>query len=785
MEEAIPATVATFRSVPDGTRAESPTAPERPLEAPPIDFAQLVEALDVGVVVQDCRFHIVYANPKATSLLGLSAAELMSRTTNDAWWDVIREDGSAVSDDDHPGPMALRTGRPVSGAVLGVRRSGAAERVWLLVNAVPKRAANGTVERVLISFSDVSSSQRSIREHDAMYQSVFRSMSEGLVVHNLDGSIREANAAAERALGLSIEQMRGRLPLDPQWRLVPPNQSPVDSDLIPSEVTRRTGAPSQAIIGVHRPTGELAWLDVHADPLHELGEPNMTGVVVTLADITVERNTSLALKTSRAQLQRVLDAVPGVFFTFRYHDSGKTEFTFAAGRIHEVTGLDAEAVRAKPSLLASVIEASSLVEVRALVARAASNREPYEHLVALVTPTGEMRWVRTVGIPTDSSEGLVYTAFSLDVTRERQMEEALRRSQRREALGDMAAGIAHHFNNMLAVILPNVQLALEQSQGDVAQYLSDAERAAFSAGDLVKRMLALGRAEVRSGMQVDLVPLLRDAVHMCRQTFDMSIVIVDEITVADAPVRGASSAVQHMITNLLLNARDALQGVRHPTLTVRLTDGAHDTVVLTISDTGEGMSADSMRRMGEPFYTTKAPGKGTGLGLASAFHTITEAGGSYQVDSQPGRGTTFTITLPREGAWRSPLSPATPAPRQTLSGGVLIVDDEPMVRSVLARQMSRAGMRSVPVSGAEDALRLIGAGSVPDLRLILLDLSMPDMSGEVALPLLRAAAPAVPVIALSGHVPDTLELPGAAAVLQKPIGQRQLVAAVAQVLGGT
>ena len=240
-----------------------------------------------------------------------------------------------------------------------------------------------------------------------------------------------------------------------------------------------------------------------------------------------------------------------------------------------------------------------------------------------------------------------------------------------------------------------------------------------------------------------------------------------------------------MITNLLLNARDALQGVRHPTLTVRLTDGAHDTVVLTISDTGEGMSADSMRRMGEPFYTTKAPGKGTGLGLASAFHTITEAGGSYQVDSLPGRGTTFTITLPREGAWRSPLSPATPAPRQTLSGGVLIVDDEPMVRSVLARQMSRAGMRSVPVSGAEDALRLIGAGSVPDLRLILLDLSMPDMSGEVALPLLRAAAPAVPVIALSGHVPDTLELPGAAAVLQKPIGQRQLVAAVAQVLGGT
>ena len=760
----------------------SPTAPGALSDGSFVDFAQLVEALDVAVVVQDHRLRIIYANPKATALLGLTATEITSRTTNDARWDVIGEDGSPVPDDAHPGPTAVRTGRPVSGVVLGVRRGEASERVWLLVHAVPKLAGDGMVERVVISFSDVSISHRSIREHEAMYQSVFRSMSEGLVVHNMDGSIREANAAAERVLGLSVEQMRGRLPLDPRWRLVRPDHSPVGSDFIPSEITTRTGEPARAVIGVHRPTGELAWLDVQADPLRELGEPQMSGVVATFADITVERNATMALEASRAQLQRVLDAVPGVLFTFRYSDDGRVEFTFAAGRIHEVTGLDADAVRDTPSLLVSGIAADALAEVRALVARAASERAPYEHVVKLKTPAGEMRWVRTVGIPTESADGLVYTAFSLDVTREQQMEDALRRSQRREALGDMAAGMAHNFNNMLAVILPNVQLAREQAHGEVVQHLSDAERAAVSAGDLVKRMLALGHADVRPGMQVDLVPLLRDSLRMCRQTFDKSIVITDEITVADAHVRGASSAVQQVILNMLLNARDAVQGVSSPTLRVALMAGDQESVVLTITDNGAGMSAETLRRIGEPFYTTKGPGSGTGLGLASAFHTINEAGGSWRVESLPGQGTTFVITLPRVAAVRSVLSPSTPTPKPVLTGTVLIIDDEAMVRSVLARQMSRAGMRSVSVAGAEEALAMLRAGTVADLRVVLLDLSMPEMSGEAALPLLREAVPHVPVIALSGHVPESFDLPGAAAVLQKPVGQRELVAAVAQAL---
>jgi CheY-like chemotaxis protein len=240
--------------------------------------------------------------------------------------------------------------------------------------------------------------------------------------------------------------------------------------------------------------------------------------------------------------------------------------------------------------------------------------------------------------------------------------------------------------------------------------------------------------------------------------------------------------VQQIIINMLLNARDALHGVSSPTLRVALAGGDQASVVLTIADNGAGMSAETLRRIGEPFFTTKGPGSGTGLGLASAFHAIHDAGGSWCVESLPGHGTTFVITFPRVAAVRTVPSPSTSMPKPILTGAVLIIDDEAMVRSVLARQMSKAGMRSVPVSGAKEALALLRAGTVADLRLILLDLSMPDMSGDAALPLLREAAPHVPVIALSGHIPESFELPGAAAVLQKPAGQRELVAAVAQAL---
>jgi len=742
----------------------------------------LLDLLDVGVIVQEPDLRIVYANPKATALLGLSASEITDRTTNDARWDIIFADGTTVGDLQHPGVQALRTGEPVHGQLLGVSRGHSQERVWILVSASPEFDAHGRVARVVVSFSDVSETQREVREQDAIYQTVFSSLTEGIVIHEADGSIRTANAAAEHVLGLSIDQMTGREATDPRWRLIHPDGSPIGADEIPSEIARATGASvATRVLGAHRPSGEIMWLRVRADPLREPGDTTLRGVVATFADVTRERDTERALEASRAQSQRVLDAVPGVVYQSLHPHEGPGRIVFAAGRIREVLGLDPEEVRASPETIFQLLSPEDEAELVSHIARTASAGEIFEYETRFVHPSEGTRWVRLRGEPEPTPEGLLYTGVILDVTQARNMAGALRQTQRREAMGEIAAGVAHNFNNMLAVILPNVELARAGVAPSHVALLDDAERAARNAADLVKRMLALGRSDsVADASTADFAVLVRDVAHICRQTFDRSISVVDNVAVAHAHVRGASSDLHQVVLNLCLNARDAMADVTNARLRLILVAAGDDDVLLTVEDNGVGMHADVLARIGEPFFTTKEPGKGTGLGLAASFNTILEAEGSWQVHSEVGIGTTFQIRLRTVQAIADAVMQNAGAAGGG-SGTVMLVDDEPMVRDTLARQLQHIGYRVDIAHSAEDALEQLRINIAPDLRAILLDRSMPGLSGDQALPLVQAAAPGVPIIILSGYV-DTRETLAAAAVLQKPVGLRALQNALSQVI---
>ncbi|MBL0939058.1 MAG: PAS domain-containing protein [Gemmatimonadaceae bacterium] len=738
-----------------------------------LDWLSTLQLVDVGVVVQDHTHRILFANAKATELLGLSADEFVARHTNDVRWDVVNERGLPIAADEHPGPEAVRTGQAVRSRILGVRRGDGAARAWILVSAIPELDGAGAVRRVNITFSDVSDTQRALLEQEAEYQSVFRAMSEGVVIHEVDGRIRSANPSAELVLGLSLDEMTGRTPMTPGWQLTDEQGEPIDPAQVPSEIAARTGVPAQRILGVRRANGERAWLEVRADPLRHPGAQALAGVVATFTDITTEREATLALAASRQQIQRVLDAVPGVVYQYLADDTPLGRMTFVAGRARELLGVDEGALIGSLQHIPAVFDDEEMGRLHRSIRHAVEVQGPVDIELRMMHPENGKQWIRIYGVPTQTPDGLLFTGVMLDVTAQHRMADALRRTQRREAMADMAGGIAHNFNNMLAVILPNIQLARDESNGVTEQHLADAERAALSAADLVRRMLALGRAEY--GQQIaaiDLVAVAREALHICRQTFDRGITFEEDVQLTSAPVHGTVSTLQQLILNLLLNARDAVYGVKAPTLSVSLHAVDDEHVELVVRDNGAGMSEEVQRRIGEPFFTTKPPGRGTGLGLASAFHAVAEANGTWRVESAPGQGTAFHITLPRRAAVTVPAKVEEPK-LASLEGTVLIVDDEPMVRTALARQLTQCGMRAVLATGGADALAQVRAG-IDNLQVIMLDLSMPGMSGMETLPLLRAAAPHVPVVAMSGHVPHDAVLDGAAAILEKPMGRREL-----------
>lgn len=746
----------------------------------------VLAGLDVGVVIQDRHACIRYANAKAEALLGVSFGEMVGTEPDNPRWNVISPDGRPLIGEGHPVKRALATNQPVRDVILGVLQPSSGERMWLLVSAIPELDDFGETVQVLVTFTDVSVAQNALRESSSIYQSVLRAMSEGVVVHNTDGSIRFGNAAAERTLGLTIEQLSGRSAIDPRWRLVKLDGTAAGSGDVPSEITQATGEPCQnVLLGVHRGDGQRAWVSVSTDPIREPGSDATLGVVATFTDVTTERNVKIELEASRAQMVRVIDALPGVVFQFFRSDSGQDALPFLGGRVHELLGETVEELRDDPARLLRHIHSSDLQQFLEEIDLAVRAGSTIESEIAVRRDADRHRWIRVHGIPERQGAGVLYTGVLLDVTDSHELADALQRTKRREAMADLAAGIAHNFNNMLAVILPNVEMAAASSPPEYRALLVDAAGAARSAADLVAQMLTLGRPDDRDtdGSVVDVIPVLTETLRICRSTFDRGIDIVDHVRVASAYVRGQRSQLQQVLLNLCLNARDAVLGQPDARLDVEASIDVDGFLRLELRDNGHGMSPTVKRRLGEPFFTTKHVGRGTGLGVASAFRTIRQAGGTWDVESDEGRGTTFVIRLPLTDKPVEGLTTAYVPPTVLNAGTVLIVDDEDMVRRALVRQVRALGYDAIDAANGANALEVLRERPPSDpVSLVLLDLSMPGMSGAQVLNELHDRIPSLPVVVLSGHIADSDMLAHAAAILQKPVGQAELMSAMQQAL---
>jgi two-component system cell cycle sensor histidine kinase/response regulator CckA len=396
------------------------------------------------------------------------------------------------------------------------------------------------------------------------------------------------------------------------------------------------------------------------------------------------------------------------------------------------------------------------------------------------------RWIRSRAVPRVGPEGVVWSGVALDVSEQHDLAHQVRLTQTREAIGAVTAGIAHNFNNALAALVPNLEECLAQAPDTLRGPLQESLQVAMSSAALVEQLMVVARGGATDHTEpVDLAALVRDVADFCRRIFRGRVTVTDVVEVERARVQAQPSALRQVLLNLCINARDALQDIDggHVEIARRMrSHGSGRRVTVSVRDDGCGMDEATLRRLGEPFFTTKAPGHGTGLGLATTYAVVRSLGGTITCDSTPGRGTAFTLALPLLDLGDAPTRMPTPAPTPAaVRGRLLIVDDEALVRSAIRKVLTRRGFHVDEAPDGAEGLARVRDATEP-YQGVLLDLSMPGISGERVLEQLRITHPDLPVVILSGFVEDPAKVASANAVLHKPLTSKMLVDTLDRVL---
>lgn len=373
-------------------------------------------------------------------------------------------------------------------------------------------------------------------------------------------------------------------------------------------------------------------------------------------------------------------------------------------------------------------------------------------------------------------------------------------AQKLQALGELAGGISHDFNNLLGVVLANVshlQMLERVSEEDVRRVLGEIEAAARRAAELTHDLMAFAKSGVRGFDPCDMAEIVEDVARLLGRGLAKNIRI--EATATPPLVaRGDAARLAQVLTNIGLNAIAAMpQGGtlriaarRSSEVPAEFAEDAllapsGDVVVITIEDTGVGMDEQVQHRAFEPFFTTKPRGVGTGLGLATARAIVRDHGGHIGVRSEVGSGTTVFVVLPlRQGA-EGVREVRTVDERAPLSGVVLVADDEELVRSATQRVLEHAGLKVIPVADGEQAVTMF-AGHPGQFDVVILDLDMPGLDGEQVFKRLRELDPSARVLISSGYLDsareDSLRAAGIDGILDKPYDSLTLLRAVANLI---
>ncbi|HPV77404.1 MAG TPA: PAS domain S-box protein [Gemmatimonadaceae bacterium] len=744
------------------------------------EFTAVAQALPLGMLVIDPSGRYLYANAPAMRLLGMTLEE----AGGTGWQQRIHpDDRERVA----AGVARVRQARgsfesehrhvEADGGVTWVRTS--TFGIW----------DGDELRRLVTLLEDVTERRRdaeALRESELRFRTIAEAAPIGILLSDATSRVLYANAETERITGRTAAALS-----EGGWaELVHPEDLP---RLV--ETMQRDHEPSAGFavaLRVVRGDGSVLRTEAQARNLYVDGV--RTGRLTLVSDVTERYRMEAALHESEELFRELAENIDAVFYLARPDATG---VDYVSPGFWSIWGRTPAELQEQPELWMDAIHPDDRAGVHEAFSR---DRAGFHAEYRIVRPDGSVRWISDRSFPVRNAEGeLVRIAgVATDETTRRTLETQLLQAQRLESIGRLAGGVAHDFNNLLTVILSHAAFA-RQDTAQADEDLAAIEQAGARASELTAQLLAFARRQVIEPRIIDLNVLTTQIDRMLRRLIGEHVQLETALEPQLWPVRVDPAQMEQVLLNLAVNARDAMPN--GGTLTLETANVVLDAgyvashadvqpgeyVMLAVSDNGEGIDPALLPMIFEPFFTTKPSGVGTGLGLATCYGIIRQAGGHIWAYSEPGNGATFKLYLPRALGALSDVASGGPGKPVRGNETVLLVEDDVSVRAIAVRALRAQGFVVLEAGDGIEALEVARQHS-GEIHILVTDVVMPRLGGKELAERLVAERPQIKVLFASGYTRNAIVHQGVleqgTQFLQKPYVPASLTKKVREVLDG-